>query len=241
LKLTFAGTRGYIDLHAPEHERHSSLLLEYRRHTVLVDCGEDWLGHLDELDSPEAIVITHAHPDHAWGLKNGWDGPVWATPEAWESMARFPVADRQTLPIRTAATIGGLVFTAFPLIHSIRAPAVGLRVRAGKAVIFYAPDVLWIEDRDEALDGVGLYVGDGASLQRDLVRKRGDVLIGHVSVRRQLSWCAKAGIARAIITHCGTGIVRDHATAAAHIEAFGRAVGVEASLATDGLVVTVRS
>jgi ribonuclease BN (tRNA processing enzyme) len=241
LKLTFAGTRGYIDLKTPEHERHSSLLLEYHRRTVLIDCGEDWLGHLDELDSPEAIVVTHAHPDHVWGLKHGWDGPVWATAEAWENMGRFPIKDRQTIPRRAATSIAGMTFTAYPLIHSIRAPAVGFRVRAGRAVIFYAPDVLWIEDRDEALAGINLYVGDGATLQRDLVRKREDRLIGHVSVRRQLSWCAKTGVQKAVFTHCGTGIVKDHGGAAALVRAFGQAVGVEAAIATDGLVVMVRS
>ena len=60
MRLTFAGTRGYIGPHTPEHERHSSLLFEYRRHTVLVDCGEDRLGHLDQLGSPEAGVVDPA-------------------------------------------------------------------------------------------------------------------------------------------------------------------------------------
>jgi phosphoribosyl 1,2-cyclic phosphodiesterase len=208
---------------------------------VLLDCGEDWLGHLDELDSAEAVVITHAHPDHARGLKQGWERPVWASDAAWETMDRFPLADRHILPLRTETSIAGMTFTAFPLIHSIRAPAVGLRVRAGKGVIFYAPDVLWIEDREEALSGVNLYVGDGATLQRDLVRKRGEALFGHISVRRQLDWCAKAGIQKAIFTHCGTGIVKDHEAAAARVRAFGRALGVEASVAIDGQVVMTRS
>jgi phosphoribosyl 1,2-cyclic phosphodiesterase len=241
VKLTFAGTKGYIDLESPEHKRHSALLLEYRARTVLIDCGEDWLDHLDDLGSPAAIVITHAHPDHAWGLKHGWPGPVWATADAWQGMARLPVKDRQVLEERTATSIAGIVFTAFPLTHSIRAPAVGLHVKAGRATIFYAPDVLWIEDRDEALGDIDLYVGDGATLQRDIVRKREDKLFGHVSVRRQLTWCEKAGVKRAIFSHCGSGVVRDHAKAAALVEAFGQALGVQASIATDGQVMMVRS
>lgn len=83
MKLIFAGTRGYIDLQSPQHKRHSALMLRYHGHTLLVDCGEDWLGHLDELGSPDAVMVTHAHPDHAWGLKNGWEGPVWAASAAW--------------------------------------------------------------------------------------------------------------------------------------------------------------
>ena len=49
MKLIFAGTRGYIDLRSLEHKRHSVLALEYRGRTALIDCGEDWLDHLDEL------------------------------------------------------------------------------------------------------------------------------------------------------------------------------------------------
>jgi hypothetical protein len=156
-------------------------------------------------------------------------------------MARFPISDRLILPPRAETAIAGITFTSFPLVHSIRAPAVGLRAHAGRATIFYVPDVLWIEDRDEALSGIDMYVGDGAMVQRDLVRKRDDKLFGHVSMRRQLEWCAKAGVQQAVFTHCGSGVVRDHDAAATRVRAFGQALGVQASIATDGLVLIVRS
>jgi Beta-lactamase superfamily domain len=107
--------------------------------------------------------------------------------------------------------------------------------------VFYAPDVLWIEDREEALAALDMYVGDGAAFQRDLVRKRDDKLFGHVTVRRQLAWCVKVGIGRAVFTHCGSGIVRDHEAASALVQAFGQAVGVQALVATDGLALMVKS
>jgi glyoxylase-like metal-dependent hydrolase (beta-lactamase superfamily II) len=56
----------------------------------MVGCGQDWLGRVQHLN-PKAIVITHAHPDHAWGLKEGAPCPVYATPEAWEDLERFGV------------------------------------------------------------------------------------------------------------------------------------------------------
>jgi hypothetical protein len=54
---------------------------------------------------------------------------------------------------------------------------------------------------------VQLYIGDGATLTRSFVRKRGDALIGHTTVRSPLGWCTKEGILRAVITHCGSEIV----------------------------------
>ena len=60
--------------------------------------------------------------------------------------------------------------------HSTRAPAVGYRMTAGEVAIFYVPDVVWIHAREEALSGCKVYVGDGATLTRSMVRKSGDTL-----------------------------------------------------------------
>jgi len=236
VKLVFAGTRGYIKLRTPQHCRHSLLLLQYRRKTLLIDCGEDWLDHLAELDAADAVVITHAHPDHAGGLKKGWDRSVWATAESWQTMARYPLAQQEVLVPRSPTRIAGMTVEAFRLVHSILAPAVGLRIQAGRRTIFYVPDVLWINESAEALAGVDLYVGDAATLRRGLVRKRGDTLIGHAAVSTQLGWCARAGIRRAVFSHCGSEVVRDHEEAARLVATLGEARGVRASIAVDGQV-----
>ncbi len=64
MDLTFLGTRGEIDARTPQHRMHTSLLVSYRTADVMIDCGLDWLGKLERLH-PSAIVLTHAHPDHA--------------------------------------------------------------------------------------------------------------------------------------------------------------------------------
>ena len=68
MQLTFIGTRDEIDARTRRHRMHTSLLVSYRSANVMIDCGLDWLGKLKRF-SPSAIVLTHAHPDHAWGLK----------------------------------------------------------------------------------------------------------------------------------------------------------------------------
>jgi glyoxylase-like metal-dependent hydrolase (beta-lactamase superfamily II) len=64
------------------HRRHSSLLLTCKRQKIMIDCGADWLGMIESV-SPHAIFLTHAHPDHAWGLAEGTGCPVCAPDERW--------------------------------------------------------------------------------------------------------------------------------------------------------------
>jgi len=66
MKLEFLGTRGNIETRTKRHRMHSSLMVSYYGKHVMVDCGEDWLGNLSDLQL-NAMVITHAHPDHISG------------------------------------------------------------------------------------------------------------------------------------------------------------------------------
>jgi glyoxylase-like metal-dependent hydrolase (beta-lactamase superfamily II) len=135
VKLTFLGTRGEIEARTSRHHMHTSLRVSYRGSEVMVDCGADWLGQLDDL-RPEAVFVTHAHPDHAWGLKEGALCPVHATEEAWRLMQGYDIRDRRVVEHQTAIKVGGIVFEAFPVEHSVRAPAVGYRISGGRTTIF---------------------------------------------------------------------------------------------------------
>ncbi len=233
--LRFLGTRGEIEARTRAHRMHASLEVAYRGRSVMVDCGADWRARVWRL-APKAIVLTHAHPDHAAGLADGAPCPVWATEQTWRVLARYPVADRRVLRLRVPTQIRGITFEAFPVVHSLIAPAVGLRITAGRARIFYVPDLVYIPDRAAALKDVDVYVGDGASLVRSLVRRRDGTPIGHAAVRTQLGWCEKEGVPRAIITHCGTQIVTADARAVAgRVRAMGEELGVRAEVARDGL------
>jgi len=119
-------------------------------------------------------------------LRNGAPCPVFAPEKTWQTLTNYQVEDRHLIKERTPTKICRITFAAFPVEHSILAPAVGYRISAGRACIFYGPDLLFIHDRAKALNGVQLYIGDGATLTRSFVRKRGDRLIGHAAVRTQL-------------------------------------------------------
>jgi phosphoribosyl 1,2-cyclic phosphodiesterase len=165
MKLTFVGTRGEIDARTRRHRTHTSLLVSYRGVDVMIDCGLDWLGKFERLH-PSAIVLTHAHPDHAWGLKNGAPCPVYAPQKTWQTLIDCAVKDRRLIEERKPTKICGITFEAFPVEHSILAPAVGYRVSAGRSRIFYAPDLVFIHERAAALAGVQIYIADGATLTR---------------------------------------------------------------------------
>lgn len=240
MKLTFLGTRGNIDVRTRRHHMHTSLMVSYYGRRVMIDCGEDWLGELGSLN-PEAILITHAHPDHAWGLKEGAPCPVYATTDAWEEMGSYPVAERGEVAPRAPFTVAGISFEFFPVEHSTCAPAGGYRITAGRVTVFYVPDVVYIPDREQAMRGAKLYVGDGATITRSMVRKIGDNLVGHTPIRTQLTWCQKEGVPRAIFTHCGSRIVKgDERTLGAEIRQLADERGVEAEIAHDGLEVILR-
>lgn len=244
MKLTFLGTRGEIEARTRRHRMHTSLLVEYRKGRVMIDAGQDWTQAIHEIrPRPHAIVITHAHPDHAWGLEDGAPAPVWATGVAWDEMADYDIPDDRRRRVRPHSpfTLHGIRFEAFPVEHSIRAPAVGYRIAAGRVTVWYAPDLVYIQDRAQALAGCRLYIGDGATMTQSFVRKRGDALVGHTPVRTQLTWCAKEGVPRAIITHCGAEIVEgDERTLGAEIRAMAQERGVTAELAHDGMTVGLR-
>jgi len=235
MTLTFLGTRGEIDARTRRHRMHTSLLVSHRAAKVMIDCGLDWLGRLKRVD-PSAILLTHAHPDHAWGLKRGAPCPVYAPQTTWQELQHYRIKDRHVIQERTPTKICGITFEAFPVEHSILSPAVGYRVSAGRARIFYVPDLIFIHDRAAALKGVQIYIGDGATLTRSFIRRRGKALIGHAPVRTQLSWCGKEGVLRAIITHCGSEIVNgDEHEIAAKLRAVGAERGVDVRIAHDGM------
>jgi glyoxylase-like metal-dependent hydrolase (beta-lactamase superfamily II) len=185
---------------------HSALMLISGGKRLLLDAGETWRGRLRNLD-PDWIAITHAHPDHSFALEEGTDVPVYVSQESRDLLARYPVRRFRLFDSGDLIRLGPFRVRPYDVIHSIRAPAVGFRVTADRTTLVYNPDVISIFDEDRILRGVDVYVGDGATLTRPMVRRRGAALFGHTTVRAQLNWCKRHGIGRAYIVHCGKQLV----------------------------------
>jgi phosphoribosyl 1,2-cyclic phosphodiesterase len=163
MKLTFLGTRGEIEARTRQHRMHSSLLIADGGSNIMVDCGLDWLERVVKIRLT-AIFLTHAHSDHAGGLKNGAPCEVFATRETWKKLQNFAIGDRSVVVPYRAITICGLSFEAFPVQHSLVAPAVGYRISSSGRSILYVPDVVSIRKPARALSGISLCRSVGSSL-----------------------------------------------------------------------------
>ena len=241
MKLLFLGTRGLIEKKTRRHRRHSALLVRESGTTILIDCGADWLGRVASL-RPDAILLTHAHPDHARGLSDGAPCPVYATTETWRSLRSYPISDPRVVIPRAPEEIGAIRCEAFAVEHSLFAPAVGYRIGAAGRSFFYVPDVVAIPQRSAALRGIDLYIGDGATITRPILRRRGGTAIGHTPISAQLDWCRDEGVRSAIFTHCGSQIVGgDERLLGPLVRRLGRERRVAARIAYDGLTVELGS
>ncbi len=240
MKITFLGTRGNIEARTRRHYRHTVTVVSYKGTTVMIDCGADWRGKFEKYIRPNAIILTHAHPDHADGLKDGAPCPVYATRASWQLIKRFPIQEQRTITHKPFS-IGRIKLQAFFVRHSVRAPAVGYRITAGKATIFCVHDLLAIPHQHAALKKVKLYIGDGASLTRPIMRYVEGTPSGHAPIKKQIAWCAQEGVPRAIFTHCGSQIVKGNTRALnKKLQLIGEEYGVEVGFAYDGMTIILR-
>jgi Predicted exonuclease of the beta-lactamase fold involved in RNA processing len=208
-KLIFLGTKGEIEEETPVHRFHSSLIIESGETRVLIDYGLLRQRSLDDI-APDAVLITHAHPDHYSWLKEDIQSgiPVYCTQETLDYGKFKPENARVVIPMKQFR-IGGVRCSAYRVIHSIRCPAVGWKLGMEGKTLVYNSDLVDIEDKDSVLEGVDYYIGDGSAVRANLVRRRGDVLFGHTRVITQVHWCQKFGIKNIIFTHLGKETLRE--------------------------------
>jgi phosphoribosyl 1,2-cyclic phosphodiesterase len=238
MRLTFFGSRGYVEESSPSHTGHSAFAVDAEGFRVLCDFGENRRGMLGQI-RPDAIVVSHAHPDHAGGLAEGTDIPVYASRVTHRILAPLPIRKRLAVAPGRRRKVGPFALTLFPVVHSVRCPCTAVRLEAEGRTLLYSGDVVSFEDADRAFRGPVTYVGDGSTLSGSLVRRHPTgALVGHTTVRAQLGWLGRYGVRRAVFSHFGKGPIEmgDEALRIGVAElAREKAPHCEASIAVDGL------
>jgi phosphoribosyl 1,2-cyclic phosphodiesterase len=242
VKLRFYGTKGYVEEASPAHAGHSAFTIESDGFRLLCDFGENRRGMLPKI-RPDAIFVSHAHPDHSWGLEEGTTAPVYASEITHAIIEKFPIQNRVVLEPGKRVRVGPIRLTAFPVVHSMRCPCIAARLEVAGRVLVYSGDVVAFERPEEALDNAEIYIGDGSTLRGSLVRRHpSGALIGHTTVRAQLGWLAKNGVPRAVFSHFGKGPIEmgeDALREALEELASERAPGCHVSAARDGATLTL--
>ncbi len=206
MRLHFYGTKGYVDASSRSHASHSAFTVEAAGFRLLCDFGENLRGKLAGI-APDAVFVSHAHPDHAWGLAEGTAVPVLASEASHALMSAFPSAARVRALPEAPVALGPFRVTTFEVLHSVRCPCVAARIETPEGTVVYSGDIVSFESaaaRDRALEGADVYVGDGSTLTASLVRRHGSgALVGHTTIRAQLGWLGKANVPAAVFSHFG--------------------------------------
>ncbi len=210
MHLKFPGTKGEIEENSAKHKYHSSLIIEQTDVRILLDFGEKHSPELESfVNNFNAILITHAHPDHyIWTIKEqtGITIPVYLTQIALD-YSNYKPLNYKIISAGKSFNIKGLLITPYDVIHSLRCPAVCFKIKGDKTII-YAPDILdTVEPKEKVFENVDLLIADGSSVNVNLVRRKEDKLFGHAMVKTIIGWCKKYSIKNLIITHCGKQIV----------------------------------
>ncbi|HEV8232459.1 MAG TPA: MBL fold metallo-hydrolase, partial [Thermoanaerobaculia bacterium] len=194
MRLHFYGTKGYVEESSRAHSGHSAFTIESDGFRLLCDFGENRKGLLKKI-RPDAIFVSHAHPDHSWGLEEGTSAPVYASAITHELTAKFPIAERVVLEPGRRVRVGPFRLTSCPVVHSVRCPCIAARLEVSGRILIYSGDIVAFDRPDEILRGAEIYVGDGSTLKGSLVRRHpSGTLIGHTTVRAQLGWLAKHSV-----------------------------------------------
>ncbi|GAB4117121.1 MAG: MBL fold metallo-hydrolase [Candidatus Caldatribacteriota bacterium] len=203
-KLIFLGTKGEIEEENIRHQYHSSIIIEEDDFKLLIDYGRKHPLRLEEIKA-DVILITHAHPDHYIWLEQDikTPTPIYLT-EKTVNYGKYKPENCKIIQNNQIYPIGPLEIIPYPVLHSLRCPTVGFKIKTLKSFcLVYNPDVVDIVEKDKILTGVNLFIGDGSSWKINLVRRRGSQFFGHTRITTQLNWCKRFKIKDSIFTHLG--------------------------------------
>ena len=232
MRLKFLGTRGDVEESSKNHKYHSSLLVTYKGFKLLIDHG--LISQPLKKIKPDAILITHGHPDHFTWLKKDeeYKGKIYVTRET-KKASKFK-KNFELIHLDKWFKLGPFKVLGYRVIHSLIAPAIGFKIKADKTFI-YNPDLI-VMKKKSVLKDIDLYIGDGSTVTANLVRRKDNKLFGHTRIKTQVNWCKKYKVKKATFTHFGKEPIR---IGDKNLEKRFKQEDVEVKIAHDGMSMTL--
>lgn len=219
MKITFVGSG---DAFGSGGRFNTCFLLDTERARVLVDCGASSLVALRrrevDLNSIEAIIVSHLHGDHFGGLPfllldaalvSRRSTPlVLAGPPGLEDRLRaamealFPgSASRRwsfdltfvEIPPGGEVTVCGLEVAGYDVVHRSGAPSLALRIGDGAKLFAYSGDTEWTDALVRAARHADLFVCECYMYEREVPQ--------HLSYARIMRHYEEIAPKRLVLTH----------------------------------------
>ena len=226
--ITILGTRGMIQPSAPHYRNHSGLLVDGK---LLFDLGEQNFLR----SKPQAIFITHLHPDHAFFVEQ---------PAALPSVPIYAPEQKEFMFITIAkpVSIGGYYITPLPTEHSAKVKSCAYLIEHDRKRILYTGDMVWMQKKYRnklgRLDCVvteGSFIKEGGVIRKD--PKTGK-LFGHTGIPN-LVRLFKPYTNTIILTHFGSWFFKDISQSKRVIAMLGTAEGLQLMPAYDNLTIRI--
>ena len=231
MRLKILGTRGEIDQTAPYHSRHSGILIDG---ALMVDLGER--EFLDR--EPQAVLITHLHPDHAYFVRAGAERP----PAGLPIFAPEGTKDYALTVLDRPEAIAGYSVRPVPSHHSLKVRSQAYLIARGATKILYTGDLVWINKEFHPLfEGLDLVITEASYFRKGglVIRdKTTGQIYGHTGVpdlvRLFRDYCR-----RIVLVHFGGWFYRDIGEARAAIGELGRRNGIVLEAGRDNQEIVV--
>ncbi len=220
MKITILGTRGQIEPSAPYHSKKSGVLID---DTILLDCGDErFLAY-----QPQALLITHLHPDHAFFVDKDdppkLPCPVYA-PELYEAVP-ITVPDNPFL-------IKDYKITPIPTVHSAKVVSTAYLIEHNDISVLYTGDLITIDKKYHRLfRDLSCVITEASFIRKGgLIRKQS----GHTGLS-DLIELFKQYTDTIILVHFGSWFYKDMPQARRKIKQLARDNQVDIIVGYDGL------
>ncbi len=224
MHIKILGTRGEIEPTLPRHSRHSGVLVDGK---LLFDVGEK--EYLDY--KPEAVFITHLHPDHAFFITqfSPLESKIYAPEES---------RDARVNVLAELLELESYKITPVPTHHSKLVKSQAYLVEKGGQRLFYTGDVIWIDKQYHSLlKNLDLVITDGSYLRKGgMIRmdKETGQLYGHGGIPNLIHLFAPF-TKQMLFVHFGSWFYRDTEAANEKLAELGKENGVTITAAYDGM------